>query len=608
MVNLQTGELTPSAITNASGDIEGLSCNGTQMAIEYPTIRIDENSSIIEGNSSTTILIFSLTLSKPAVKDIFLSYAITDETTTAGEDYIIESNLTIIILKDAQSATISIKIKGDEELEDNETFLINLTNAQNAVIDSSSSMRGIVINDDLPKELKVIGEFRFDNCEDEWKTDSSSNNNSIVGGTKVTIPTDDNKIYMSNSISSYDNSDAKIPHHPSYEIDEGTISMLVYDHHNVSTYRYNLLEKGNLLIKTVQVNGDNKKGSIDITLNGHTIHTNEIYWTTENQGDDFDTQWVDMTFTFGSKGMKLYINGELKGSNSYTGGLVENSSDFILPNISGYYDELYIFEEQAIASQVEELYNNGINNKNIDGTDREAIVCEDLTPTIYISNQEIIEGNNSTTNLDFTVSLDKVPNETVSFDYIILNGDNSDNTKNAYRPNDFIADENSTHVILDGLTQIYTIPVPIVGDETIEDNETFRVVLSNIEGAYEGAITAIGTIINDDVENVEENNTTDLDQDNDGILDSIEYGTCSTGVETLMSFDDFGQGGRTTTPYTTYCYEDGDGYSSCQDEKGIAYWAGSTHTNDGEYTVVQHPKPDASGFSSWSTQGDHTGN
>ncbi|HHB93935.1 MAG TPA: hypothetical protein ENK88_02140, partial [Campylobacterales bacterium] len=33
-VNLQTGALTPSAVTNANGDIEGLSCNGTQIAIE----------------------------------------------------------------------------------------------------------------------------------------------------------------------------------------------------------------------------------------------------------------------------------------------------------------------------------------------------------------------------------------------------------------------------------------------------------------------------------------------------------------------------------------------------------------------------------------------
>jgi fibro-slime domain-containing protein len=155
MVNLQTGELTPSAFTNANGDIEGLSCNGTQMAIEYPTIKIDANSSVVEGNSNTTDLNFLVTLSKPAVKDIILSYAITDETTVAGEDYIVESNKSIIIPKDAESATITIKIKGDEEVENNETFIINLIDAQNGVIDNSG-MRGTIINDDSLCKVSIF--------------------------------------------------------------------------------------------------------------------------------------------------------------------------------------------------------------------------------------------------------------------------------------------------------------------------------------------------------------------------------------------------------------------------------------------------------------------
>ena len=155
MVNLQTGELTPSAFTNANGDIEGLSCNGTQMAIEYPTIKIDANSSVVEGNSNTTDLNFLVTLSKPAVEDIILSYAITDETTVAGEDYIVESNKSIIIPKDAESATITIKIKGDEEVENNETFIINLIDAQNGVIDNSG-MRGTIINDDSLCKVSIF--------------------------------------------------------------------------------------------------------------------------------------------------------------------------------------------------------------------------------------------------------------------------------------------------------------------------------------------------------------------------------------------------------------------------------------------------------------------
>ena len=248
-------------------------------------------------------------------------------------------------------------------------------------------------NASMPEKLQNIGEYRFDNCDNEWKRDYSNLENNITGGLTVVSIKDDNKTYMSTSLSSYNNNDARILHKSNYEIDEGTISMLIYNHHNISTSHYNLLKKGNLLIKTVRVDDDKKKGSIDITLDGHTIHTNEIYWTTQDQDNDFDTQWVHVAFSFGSKGMKLYINGELKGSNPYTGGLADNSSDFILPNISGYYDELYLFKGQATDTKIEELYTNSINNKNIDGTDREELSCEpSIEPVDCIKSAFIFQG------------------------------------------------------------------------------------------------------------------------------------------------------------------------------------------------------------------------
>jgi len=146
-VNLQTGALTPAAILGGNDDVEGLSCNGTQIAIEYPIIMLDANSSVVEGNTSTTNLNFSVTLSKPAIEDIILSYSITDITTTVNEDYILESNLSIIIPKDASSAIISIEVKGDIDVEDNETLILELIDATNAVI-NPSIMVGTIIDDD----------------------------------------------------------------------------------------------------------------------------------------------------------------------------------------------------------------------------------------------------------------------------------------------------------------------------------------------------------------------------------------------------------------------------------------------------------------------------
>ena len=147
MVNLQTGELTPSAITNSNGDIEGLSCNGTQIAIDNPIVTLDGNSSVVEGDTNTTDLIFSISLSKPAVKDITLNYKVTDINSTVNEDYILDNPLTILIPKNATSSSIIIKVKGDTDIEDNESLSLKLIYATNAIVDSKSVI-GTIIDDD----------------------------------------------------------------------------------------------------------------------------------------------------------------------------------------------------------------------------------------------------------------------------------------------------------------------------------------------------------------------------------------------------------------------------------------------------------------------------
>ena len=42
------------------------------------------------------------------------------------------------------------------------------------------------------------------------------------------------------------------------------------------------------------------------------------------------TAWYNLSFSFGSGGMQLYLNGVLVGQNSYTGGLTENADDITL--------------------------------------------------------------------------------------------------------------------------------------------------------------------------------------------------------------------------------------------------------------------------------------
>ncbi len=136
----------------ATVKIEGTSCSESN-TIDNPTLSLNSNHSILEGNSDTTDLVFPISLSKPAVEDIVLHYEITDINTTVNEDYILESNLSILIPKDANSSSIIIKVKGDMEIENNETFSLRLVDATNAIVDSAIVI-GTIINDD---SIRPIG-------------------------------------------------------------------------------------------------------------------------------------------------------------------------------------------------------------------------------------------------------------------------------------------------------------------------------------------------------------------------------------------------------------------------------------------------------------------
>jgi len=97
----------------------------------------------------------------------------------------------------------------------------------------------------------------------------------------------------------------------------------------------------------------------------------------------------------------------------------------------------------------------------------------------------------------------------------------------------------------------------------------------------------------------------DLDSDNDGVLDSEENGLCNgttVDIEHVLFNESFGNGNRTSIPFTNYLYEDGTGSAGA----GI-------DVNDGDYAILQFAAPfnintGASSFGAWlAGVGDHTG-
>lgn len=105
-----------------------------------------EDVAVTEGNSDTTEAIFTVTLDKAASGTVTVEYATADDTATADSDYT-ASNGTLEFALGETTKTISVEISGDTEVEEDETFFVNLSNATNATITDNRGL-GTIANDD----------------------------------------------------------------------------------------------------------------------------------------------------------------------------------------------------------------------------------------------------------------------------------------------------------------------------------------------------------------------------------------------------------------------------------------------------------------------------
>mmetsp|Transcript_5359 Transcript_5359/g.7523 ORF Transcript_5359/g.7523 Transcript_5359/m.7523 type:complete len:823 (-) Transcript_5359:990-3458(-) len=117
------------------------------------------------------------------------------------------------------------------------------------------------------------------------------------------------------------------------------------------------------------------------------------------------------------------------------------------------------------------------------------IVDDDPEPTLVVSNLDVAErgaGENTTANL--AVSLSTISGRVVTIDYKILNG-------TATLFSDYIATAGT--VSINPGTISSNIPFQIIGDDTVEPDETFLISLFNGNGVS-GNATVTVTILNDD--------------------------------------------------------------------------------------------------------------
>jgi hypothetical protein len=108
--------------------------------------------SMAEGNSGTTNMVFTVSLSPPGT-GASVNFATANGTATAGSDYTAMSG-TLSFGSCQGAATVSVPVVGDLAFEADETFTVNLSGSSGPAIADGQGL-GIIVNDDTMPQLTV---------------------------------------------------------------------------------------------------------------------------------------------------------------------------------------------------------------------------------------------------------------------------------------------------------------------------------------------------------------------------------------------------------------------------------------------------------------------
>jgi chitinase len=117
-----------------------------------PTLSVAD-ASVLEGNSGTTDLAFTVSLSAASTTPVTVAYATADGTATAGSDYTAATG-TLTFAPGQTSQIVHIAVAGDTTYEANETLTLALSSPSGATL-AHGTATGTILNDDAPPSVSI---------------------------------------------------------------------------------------------------------------------------------------------------------------------------------------------------------------------------------------------------------------------------------------------------------------------------------------------------------------------------------------------------------------------------------------------------------------------
>ena len=448
---------------------------------EVPTISIDDVS-IAEGDNGQSNLVFTISLSIPAAQDVTFDVASADGTATAGADYVALTSSETITAGNL-STPVTVSVVGDTVTEPDETLAVTLTNVVNATVADGDGV-GTILDDEDASIISIADSSIVEGdagqadlvftvslsnaaAQDVTFDLATADGSASAGSDYLSVST--NGTIVAGSLTA--TTAVPVLGDTLAEGDESFSATLsnvanatVADEVGFGTIVDDDVAPILTISDASMAEGDSGQSDLIFTVSLDSTYAEDV---------TFDVASANGTATAGADYVAVSTNTSVLAGSLTTAVAIPVLGDTILePD-----ETLTVTISNPVNATIADALGNGI------------ILNDDSSSLLSITDTTIVEGDAGQSDMVFTISLDAVNAQDVTFDVTT-----SDGTASA--SSDYVALADSATIIAGNLTT--TAIVPVLGDVDVEANETFTVSLTNPVNATIADGLGLGTILDDD--------------------------------------------------------------------------------------------------------------
>ena len=459
------------------------------------SLAIADPGDVTEGDSGSTNMTFTVTLSPASGKEVTVEYADGGSgSATSGTDYTAITAGTLTFAVGDTSETITVSVTGDTTDEPDETVEVELSNAGNGSIGTATATGTITDDDAAPKvTLSLSPTSIAESGTTNTSTVTASLDRPSSEDTTITVSAAAGTNAVAADFSRSANADLTVS--AGATSSTGTVTITANDNttdeddksvtvSGSATNSQGITAPDSV---TLTITDDDAPPSLAISspsvAEGASGSTNLTFTVTLSAASD---KQVEVEYTEGTGGTATAGTDYTAPSDGTLTFLAGDLSETITVSVTG--DTTDEVDETIVLS-----LRNPTNATIGTGTGTGTITDDDGEPSLAVDSPMVAEGNAGTTNLTYTVTLTPASGKQVTVAYA------DEGSGTAASGTDYDALTGGTLTFAAGTTS-RTFTVRVRGDRSDEPDETVVAEISGAQNASIGTATGTGTITDDDGE------------------------------------------------------------------------------------------------------------